>query len=719
MALTKATQNVLEGIVSTGSTGVSAGSFVVAQQYKITSLGTTTQLQWNTIAGTTGQTYVVGSLFTAATTGSGSGTGEAAVARTLANRFSDVVNVLDFGADPTGTISSQIAIQNAISAASNGGTVFFPEGTYICTSTLSVENKTTIYGYGATLNFSSGNNATRLGITGAIGSNILLSSNATASNKSINVTSTTGLIAGDLILISSNALVPLASIGGTTTQTIGEFAIIRNISGNTIFIEGALDDNYNTSDSAKIQKITPRDNVSIFGLSIIGKGPLGTDNTTSDIGISARYCKNLTIRDCTIINCDYQAISIDQSYIVNIDNNSTFQAYRGNDAFINVIQYGITMKGASSIIFVQNNSVIGGKHGIVWTENSLPGIGRNCVISSNTITGTWAAAIATHESNEQFTITSNYIAGCARGMDIRVRKGIISNNSIRELGDGSTSDGIYLSLTASDLIIEGNALYKMRYGVRMYNVGLPAGAKPYNVRIINNVISDITQIGIYLEQTQNTGNFRNWVISGNTIRESVGDSIRLNGAFYSPTITNNVIKNFVTGSGYGVKLMGTTRAQIQGNYFENMVPVRLENDDQAIPQAPTFTIMSNNIWDNTGSFVSVSTGSDYIIRFNTETGEITTPIIASGVINIPSGAVEITVDTEGAAATDDLDNITGGTLGDIVIFRSQSSTRDITFKDAIGNMRLAGDFILDNTNDRITLIRTGTGWDEISRSNNT
>ena len=137
MALTKATQNVLEGIVSTGSTGVSAGSFIVAQQYKITALGTTTQLQWNTIAGTTGQTYVVGSLFTAATTGSGSGTGAAAVARTLANRFADVVNVLDFGADPTGVVDSKQAIQDSWDAVkTSNGTLFFPSGTYRCDSAL-------------------------------------------------------------------------------------------------------------------------------------------------------------------------------------------------------------------------------------------------------------------------------------------------------------------------------------------------------------------------------------------------------------------------------------------------------------------------------------------------------------------------------------------------------------------------------------------------------
>jgi hypothetical protein len=130
MPLTKATQNVIEGIVSTGSTGVSAGSFQVGQQYKITSLGTTTQSQWNTIAGTTGQTYVVGSLFTAATDGASSGNGAAAVARTLANRFADVVNVKDFGAVGDSIADDTTAIQAAITATTTGKALFFPSGTY-------------------------------------------------------------------------------------------------------------------------------------------------------------------------------------------------------------------------------------------------------------------------------------------------------------------------------------------------------------------------------------------------------------------------------------------------------------------------------------------------------------------------------------------------------------------------------------------------------------
>jgi hypothetical protein len=57
----------------------SAGSFVVGKTYVITNLGTTTQAQWNTIAGTAGRTYGPGSVFQAATTGASSGTGQAQI----------------------------------------------------------------------------------------------------------------------------------------------------------------------------------------------------------------------------------------------------------------------------------------------------------------------------------------------------------------------------------------------------------------------------------------------------------------------------------------------------------------------------------------------------------------------------------------------------------------------------------------------------------------
>ena len=65
--------NVIE-VYLTITNSVVATAFVIGQFYQIISLGTTTQGQWNTAAGTSAITYVVGSTFTAVAVGTGTGT---------------------------------------------------------------------------------------------------------------------------------------------------------------------------------------------------------------------------------------------------------------------------------------------------------------------------------------------------------------------------------------------------------------------------------------------------------------------------------------------------------------------------------------------------------------------------------------------------------------------------------------------------------------------
>jgi hypothetical protein len=66
---------------------ITAGSFDLAKEYKIETLGTTTQAEWNTTAGTSGVTYIVGDTFTAATVGAGTGTAIDIVDHFYANLF--------------------------------------------------------------------------------------------------------------------------------------------------------------------------------------------------------------------------------------------------------------------------------------------------------------------------------------------------------------------------------------------------------------------------------------------------------------------------------------------------------------------------------------------------------------------------------------------------------------------------------------------------------
>ena len=48
------------------------------------------------------------------------------------------INVLDYGADPTGVSSSSAAFQAAVTAVGYGGAIFIPEGTYKFNATVNV-----------------------------------------------------------------------------------------------------------------------------------------------------------------------------------------------------------------------------------------------------------------------------------------------------------------------------------------------------------------------------------------------------------------------------------------------------------------------------------------------------------------------------------------------------------------------------------------------------
>jgi hypothetical protein len=92
-------------------------------------------------------------------------------------------------------------------------------------------------------------------------------------------------------------------------------------------------------------------------------------------------------------------------------------------------------------------------------------------------------------------------------------------------------------------------------------------------------------------------------------------------------------------------------------------------------------------------------------------------------LTVASGAITPTlsyhrIDTESAAATDDLVTINGGSVGQRLLLASVSGTRDTTIKHGTGNIRLVGgtDFVLAGVRDKIELICSGTEWHEQSRA---
>ena len=88
--LVKLTDDNTEIWQDTGINSATAGSFVTGTRYKIVTLGTTTQAQWNTTAGTSAITYVVGTTFTATGVGVGNGTATYADNIAQSEEFSNI-----------------------------------------------------------------------------------------------------------------------------------------------------------------------------------------------------------------------------------------------------------------------------------------------------------------------------------------------------------------------------------------------------------------------------------------------------------------------------------------------------------------------------------------------------------------------------------------------------------------------------------------------------
>jgi len=92
-------------------------------------------------------------------------------------------------------------------------------------------------------------------------------------------------------------------------------------------------------------------------------------------------------------------------------------------------------------------------------------------------------------------------------------------------------------------------------------------------------------------------------------------------------------------------------------------------------------------------------------------------VLVSGVVTAYTSLMHI--DTENGDATDDCDTINGAVEGALLIIHPGTGTRTVVLKDNTGNLKMNGDFTLDNFSDVIRFIGTGVNtWQELSRSDN-
>ena len=328
---------------------------------------------------------------------------------------------------------------------------------------------------------------------------------------------------------------------------------------------------------------------------------------------------------------------------------------------------------------------------------------RHVIIANNTVQGN-ALDASGNESSPSivlFNQAATYTASLRRSAQI-------SGNSINV----GNFVGIFVSGEVegtadrfADIIVSGNIIRSTYRCVQFRRTNGIAISGNYMVGASQAVVGDSESQGPVS-------------IAGNTF-SSCAAPIRLQGTLTTAkvNIRGNMIFDATTGSGSCIDINDAPATlYVQDNNIDGCHQWLRTNSgvgDTAIVTGNSI-INETSTWLKSGSYPSLWYADN--IAEQSLGFSLQTLTIASGAVTVFSDFHYI--DTQGAAATDDLDTINGGYDNQIVRLRAANSSRDVVFKDGTGNLQLAGDFTCDNAADTITLMKQGSMWFEISRSPN-
>jgi hypothetical protein len=290
----------------------------------------------------------------------------------------------------------------------------------------------------------------------------------------------------------------------------------------------------------------------------------------------------------------------------------------------------------------------------------------------------------------------------------------------------------YTSSLGRNLIISNNAVYAPQL-TSIFVDGARSGFNDLKNIIISDNICDGGSRGIHAR------NIDTMKIRGNIVQNTTTISIFFEDAagdieVASNTLTSGVVGLDVNGSTSGARFF------INNNQVSTLTGTAF----RIRSSVESFYIANNSVSGCTEAFDTRGATASSAIRENTVRGEtgvwsrtgtynglqfennITSVAMAfsTRTVTIATGAITVLadwhwVDTEGAAATDDLDTINGGYEGRRIVLYAANNARDVVVKDGTGNLRLAGDFTLTHADDSIELIFRSSVWVEIGRSDNT
>ena len=191
--------------------------------------------------------------------------------------FTNTVNILNFGADNTGSTSNNTAFINAVaSLSSQPGVIYFPPGNYLFNSSININRDSLIIqGAGSAqtqfifnLNGGAGN---CINISGSQ-INTDTSSLVTSARRDSNwasVLNPSSFHAGDWVYLTMNDSNLLFS--SWAYGSVGQILKMDSVSSNNIFFKSPFRYNYFINRNPRIKKIIPKNTIGIECLKIIRK----------------------------------------------------------------------------------------------------------------------------------------------------------------------------------------------------------------------------------------------------------------------------------------------------------------------------------------------------------------------------------------------------------------------------------------------------------------
>jgi len=425
---------------------------------------------------------------------------------------SPMVMLKDFGAVGDNTTDDTAAIQTALNS---GVSTIDGEGkTYKVTSTLEMVSNTTFQN--ATLTFATASDIL-LAATGTKATALPLTADSNQPTRTVTLSSANAatLAEGDMVFLTDTQDF---AVGVPRT----EINFVSAVSGTTVTLASKVFTDYTTANSATISKITPKENITLRNIRLVGIDDATTP--ANQTGLEFNKCLNVNLDNCRFEKFDTRLtrflicahVHVSGCYFSNSDRSG--------------FGYGVAISNGTHYITITNSTFERMRHGVATGGDS--GVNRFINVLGCTFNGMKDAMLDTHQETDFVNYSNNigtYVSDNATDDGILIGGGhsVVCNNVIdRPVRHGILVQGGIVNAAVDDDIchvISGNLIKDIGTGSGIVVTTSASGRRPFRgVSIVGNTITGSSSSGINVQSSGT--NIKDVTISGNTIALGSGNA---------------------------------------------------------------------------------------------------------------------------------------------------------------------------------------------------